>query len=206
MPIEDRPDWNDPGLQSRLEAFARGQEVAGAVLPWAARLSPHNRERLRSELSLVLSEPHATGEPVDWREIDEILREWAEAAGWEGALVSPDTPSLEGPYSVELRTADAEALAGASAAVQEAMYALLTQFLPLHPTAGDRLPRGRLKKLADRGVWQIELPDGYRLRYLVDEEVKAVHVTYLGPHPDRDTGGRERAARTRMRQRRNGHE
>jgi len=204
MPSGGSLDWNDPGLHAGLEAFAQGQERDAPVLTWAARLSPPDRERLRSELALVLSEPQAAGEPVDWREIEEILREWAEVAGWEGALISTAAPAPGGPYMVELRSAEAEALTGASSAVQEAMYALLTQFLPLHPTAGDRLPRGRLKKLQNREAWQIELPDGYRLRYFVDQPERTVHVIYLGPHPDRDTSGRERAARTRMQQRRRG--
>ena len=47
---------------------------------------------------------------------------------------------------------------------------------------------------------------GYRLRYFVDQPTRAVHVIYLGPHPDRDTSGRERAARSRMNRERNGHE
>jgi hypothetical protein len=206
MPTGDSPDWKDPGLQTRLEAFAWGQESDPPVLPWAARLSSQDQERLRSELALVLSEPNHPGEPVDWREIQEILREWADVAGWDGALVSPVALLPDGPYSVELRSSDAEVLAKASSAVQEAVYVLLTEFLPLHPTAGDRLPRGRLKKLTNRDAWQIELPDGYRLRYFVDSPAKAVHVIYLGPHPDRDTSGRERAARLRMKQGRNGHE
>ena len=155
MSTGDSPDWKDPGLPARLDAFAQGREADAPVLPWAARLSPQDRERLRSELALVLSEPRLTGEPVDWREIEDILREWAEVAGWEGALISPAGPLPAGPYTVELRSPDAEALAKASSAVQEAVYALLTEFLLLHPTAGDRLPRGRLKKLKNRDAWQI---------------------------------------------------
>ena len=97
MPTGDSPDGKDPGLQGRLDAFAQGREADASVLPWAARLSPRDRERLRSELALVLSEPGLTGEPVDWREIEDILREWAEVAGWEGALISPDGPLPAGP-------------------------------------------------------------------------------------------------------------
>jgi hypothetical protein len=187
----DSTDWTDPGLAARLEAFVRSQEKA-AALPWAVRLSPRDRERLRSDLALVLLEPEATGEPVDWREIAEILREWAEAAGWEGALIEQsDSMPQEGRYAVDLPCRDAEALVTASAAVQSAMQSLLTEFLPFHPTAGHLLPRGRLKKMKNRDVWQIELPDGYRLRYLVDEHRRTVRVLYLGPHPDRDTAGRE---------------
>src|SRR5205823_1966099 len=116
MPTGDRPDWKDPGLQASLKTFAHGREADAPALPWAGRLSPRDRERLRSELALVLSEPELTGEPVDWREIDDILREWAEVSGWDGALVSPGDPLPAGPYSVELWTPDAEALAKASSA------------------------------------------------------------------------------------------
>src|SRR4051794_17287065 len=103
MPSGGSLDWNDPGLHAGLEAFAQGQERDAPVLTWAARLSPPDRERLRSELALVLSEPQAAGEPVDWREIEEILREWAEVAGWEGALISTGAPAPGGPYMGELR-------------------------------------------------------------------------------------------------------
>jgi hypothetical protein len=205
MPTGDSPDWKDSGLPARLDAFAQGREDGAPVLPWAAQLSPRDRERLRSELALVLSEPRLTGEPVDWGEVDNILREWAELAGWDGALVSPVAMLPEGPYSIELRSSDTETLAKASSAVQQAVYTLLTEFLPHYPTAGDRLPRGRLKKLKNRDVWQIELPDGYRMRYLADQSARTVHIIYLGPHPERDMSGREQAARSRMKQGRNGN-
>jgi hypothetical protein len=198
MPSENNAAWDAAGLRDRLEAFAHEEEAAGSLLPWADRLAPEDREQLRGDLALVLSEPALTGEPVDWQEIREILREWAEAAGWGGTLVQVDGPPPDGPYAIDLRPRDTEALAAASAAVQDAMQSLLTEFLPAHPTAIQLLPRGRLKKLKNRDIWQIALPDGYRLRYYVDKLERTVHVTYLGPHPDRDTRGREQSVRSRV--------
>src|SRR5260370_39482897 len=110
VPSEDNPAWEAGRLYDCLEVFVRGAEAAASAVPWAARLSPVERERLRTELEMILSEPELSGEPVDWREIHEILREWAEAAGWKGALIQPDGQALRGPYSVELRPRDAAAL------------------------------------------------------------------------------------------------
>jgi len=204
IPGGGSPVWEEAWLSDRLEAFVHEREAGPPALPWSDRLSPRDRERLRTDLELVLSEPELTGEPVDWREIEAILGEWAEAAGWKGALIQPDRMPRDGRYAVDLPSRDAEALVTASVAVQSAMQTLLTEFLPSHPTAGHLLPRGRLKKMKNRDVWQIELPDGYRLRYFVDKRERTVQILYLGPHPDRDTEGREQAARARMQRGRNG--
>lgn len=185
-------------LRERLEAFVRRREGDRPALPWVERLTSEECGRLRSDLTLVLSEPESTGEPLDWREIREILREWADRAGWEGPLIQPARPLPDGRYAVELPPRDARVLVGSSAAVQNAIYRLIAGFLPFYPTAGHLLPQGRLKKLKNRNVWQIELPDGYRLRYGVDHREYAVRILYLGPHPDRNTRGRERATRRRL--------
>ena len=84
------------------------------------------------------------------------------------------------------------------------MRDLLCRFLPAHPTCAARLERGRLKKLANRDIWQIDLPDGYRLRFFVAEPERTVHVVYLGPHPDGPVDGREQAIRALVRRRRHG--
>jgi hypothetical protein len=196
MPIDDELGVAAPDVLARLEAFARGGEKQ-SVLPWAERLSPADRERLRGDLAVVLEEPGLTGEPVDWREIGDILQEGAEIAGWDDVLVRVDACSPAGAFAVDLPPRDVQALAGASPAVQRAMQLLLAEFLPFFPTASALLPRGRLKKLKNRDLWQIQLPDGYRLRYTVDKAARAVYVVYLGPHPDRDTRGREDAARAK---------
>src|SRR5688500_15996875 len=116
-PANDSLDWAGSELRDRLEAFADGRSDGDTPLPWADRLPPRDRDRLREELAMVLSEPETTGEPVDWLEIDHILQEWAEVARWDGALVQEIVPSTEAAYSVAFRPRDARALAMAAAAV-----------------------------------------------------------------------------------------
>lgn len=202
MPADQNAEFSDPALLEGLEAFARNGSGGAALLPWIERLSPADRDRLRSDLAVVLEEPALTGEAVDWQEIGEILQEAAESTGWDNALVHAPAPSPEGDYVVHLRAEDREALAGASSAVQQTVDLLLREFLPHYPTAPHLLPRGRLKKLRERDAWQLQLPDGYRLRYLVEKPRRAVHVVYLGPHPDRDSRGREHQVRIKVKQRR----
>jgi mRNA-degrading endonuclease RelE of RelBE toxin-antitoxin system len=47
-----------------------------------------------------------------------------------------------------------------------------------------RIP-GKTKQLKGRlaGVFQYDLPSGYRLWYRVDQETRTVTVLYIGPHP-----------------------
>jgi len=121
-----------------------------------------------------------------------ILQEYAELAGWTGPPWPSSTPDpVSGPYAVVLRPQEVRTIERASAAVQEAAREVLAQFLPAHPTAFDGLARGRLKKLPEHQLWQLHLPDGYRLRYLVDGASRAVHVVSLAPHRDGDLRGRE---------------
>ena len=181
----------------RLAAFVDGNLEGAGALAWAAMLSDQDRGRLRDELALVLSEPELTDEPLDWPEITSILEEWAAVAGWTGSLVVQEDVPNEGFYSVGLSARDARLLERAPPGVQRATRVLLTEFLPHHPTSAERLPRGDLKKLNNRQVWQIDLPDGYRLRYLVNKAARAVHVVYFGPHPSGNPCGREQFARTR---------
>ena len=60
---------------------------------------------------------------------------------------------------------DLKELAHAAPAVQKAADMLLTEFLPNSPS---NLPQGSgvVKKMANREIIQVGLPDGYRLRYL----------------------------------------
>jgi hypothetical protein len=191
LPEEHRTEEVQQGLAGLAFARASGD----ALVPWLARLDAADHARLCADLVLVLSEPALTGEPLDWREVEDILTEYADHAGWRGELLAPPSPDAVAPYRVELRPDDLRELARASGAVQQAAQALLVEFLPYHPTAGARLERGRLKKLANRDLWQVELPGGYRLRYLVDEREQVVYVVYLGPHPDGPADGREAAIR-----------
>jgi hypothetical protein len=204
MAAENDQEFADPNLLQALEAFARHERDGQLLLPWVARLSTMDQDRLRSDLSVVLEEPALTGEPVDWREIGEILQEAAEAAGVDEPLVRAPSAPPDGDYVVHLRGEHHQALAGASPAVRETTELLLREFLPHYPTAPHLLPRGRLKKLRERDTWQLQLPDGYRLRYLVERPLRAVHIVYLGPHPDRDTRGRERHVRVQVKRRRHG--
>lgn len=185
-----------------LKAYVAG-ENSNSLLPWANRLSAADELRLRGDLAVVLAEPEVTGENLDWREIEEIFAEHAALYGWNGPLIEPDsTPTAEGSFTVDVRSQDLRGLERASPAVQEVARAVLTRFLPHHPTLAERLERGQLKRLSDRDLWQIDLPDGYRLRFLVDEPAAIVHVVYLGPHPDGEVRGREqvlKAARNRTR-------
>lgn len=184
-----------------LEAYAAG---AGdeSPLPWSEALPETEEVRLRSDLAVVLAEPAATGEGLDWDEVEEILAEYAALCDWNGPLVAAGTaPAGTGIYTVDVRSQDLRGLDRASSAVQEVARTVLTRFLPQHPTSAERLERGQLKRLPDRDLWQIDLPDGYRLRFLVDEPGARVHVVYLGPHPDGEVRGREqvlRAARNRI--------
>jgi mRNA-degrading endonuclease RelE of RelBE toxin-antitoxin system len=81
---------------------------------------------------------------------------------------------------------------------------VLAHFLPHHPTSAARLSRGHLKKLGNRDIWQVDLPDGYRLRYFVAEPERTVYVVYLGPHPDGYADGREQAIIAGVQRRRHG--
>lgn len=195
----------EPALVSSLKRFARDEPAPPELLPWVARLSPDDLTRCRADLRLVLSEPEATGEDLDWREVRDILDEYAGATDWDGEPISvPASVDVDAPYAVELRSEDLRSLDGASAAVQSAARDALARFLPFHPTSAARLERGRLKKLTNRDVWQLQLPDGYRLRYLVAQPERTVYVVYLGPHPDGDADGREQAIRADVRRRRHG--
>jgi hypothetical protein len=201
MRVEDNPGNGDSALLARLARFAQTGEAGEELLPWVEQLSLSDRNRLRSDLSVVLAEPDATGEPLDWGEIGEIFQEWAEAAGWEDLLIRGAEPAVDGPFGVVMQARDKETLARASPAVRKAMDLLTREFLPAYPTSPHLLPRGRLKKLRERDAWQVQLPDGYRLRYVVDKRERRVHIVYFGPHPDRDERGRERAVQVRLKQR-----
>jgi mRNA-degrading endonuclease RelE of RelBE toxin-antitoxin system len=199
--MTDEPEITRLALAAGLVAYCGGEDPS---LPWAGRLSPADRRRLRSELELLLGEPEVTGEPLDWPEVWDLLREYAGLAEWDGPLVDGAEEAEQSLYEVAIRPRELRALERAAPGVQRAARDLLARFLAQHPTDTLRLQRGRLKKMGDRGIWQIELPDGYRLRYFVEEERRTVHVVYLGPHPDGGEDGRERTARAGARRRQSG--
>jgi hypothetical protein len=204
MASSDATTCPPEALVERLRAFASDGESPLDLLPWAFQLAPVECARLRDELALVLAEPAATGEPLDWHEVLDILHEWAEYTGWTGALIQDEITRGEPVYTVDLRGAERGSLESAPSAVRAVAEPILSEFLPYHPISGEFLTRGRLKKLSERDLWQIDLPDGYRLRYYVDELNRTVHVVYLGPHPDTDPRGRERSVRARVQRARHG--
>lgn len=170
-------------LAERLEAIARRNREGEAAPVWVDGLSLVDRQRMTTDFSVILEEPALTAEPLDWRELLEILREYAPLAGWEGPLFD-DAPDDLGatPYRVEIRDHERRAIELASPAVQRVVREVVRDFLSINPSERDRLVRGQIKKMANLGVWQIDLPDGYRMQYQVDEPARTVNVTYLGPH------------------------
>src|SRR5215212_6167984 len=92
--------FESPEVLARLQMFALDGGSGAEVLPWASRLALQDQARLRGDLAVVLNEPETTGEPVDWREIGEILQEWAEVAGWDDVLVRGEAASLTGDFAV----------------------------------------------------------------------------------------------------------
>jgi hypothetical protein len=176
---EHQAELEDASLLALLQGFVQGNADGRGALPWTDRLLLQDRERLRSDLTLVLSEPEETGEPLDREEITEILREWADVADWDGPLVRATGLPREHRFSVDFGPRYHQALACAPPAVQRAMHVLLTEFLPEYPKDAERLPRGQLKKLNERDVGQIDLPDAYRLRYLIDKPARAVNIALV---------------------------
>jgi hypothetical protein len=192
---------DDPQFLGSLEAFAAGS-AADDLLEWAGSLRDYERRWLREDLRLVLAEPLSNGEPLDRREILDILAEYAELAGHAGPLVTY-VPQAPAAYGMDIRQRDLRDLRSASPAVQTAFSELQAGFLASSPEDPEKLRTGQIKKMPDRALWQIDLPDGWRLRYIVDEETKTVHVVYLGPHPDGAADGRERAVLAALNRRRN---
>ena len=101
----------------------------------------------------MLAEPALTGEPLDWREIHDILGEYAEAVGWSGPLtLQPGDPLPPREFRLDVRPEELAGLETASPAVRQTVSELLARFLPVSPAAADRLERGRVKKLANRSL------------------------------------------------------
>lgn len=209
LPHDTDREWLDvigrPDFLDWIGRFLMGVPTEPDWLPWVRDLDSEEKERLCRDLRYILSEPEETGEPLDVHEIREILREYADIAGWSGPLIGEPLPLSAPPlFRVDVRPREIRALRSASVAVQKAVQSLLAGFLALHPTDGARLETGEIKKMSDRDIWQIDLPNGYRLRYFVDDRERVVYVVYLGPHPDGQADGRERAVLAAINRRRNG--
>jgi mRNA-degrading endonuclease RelE of RelBE toxin-antitoxin system len=191
------------GFHNWLNRFLLDQQTEPVLFPWFQRLSPQERESLCSDLELILSEPEETGEPLDVREIGEILSEYAEYAGWSGSPLAQSLPAEDAAYAIDIRPKEFRALRSAAPGVRRAVEEILTQFLAVSPNDPARLRNYNVKKLADRAIRQIDLPDDFRLRYLVDDPNRIVYVVYLGPHPQGQADGRERAVRALTNRQRN---
>lgn len=85
-------------------------------------------------------------------------------------------------YQVTLKKDAAKALDIIPQHIAEDARDFIVSHLQYHPT---QYIVGKLKRLKGRlsGIWQYDLPSGYRLRYSVDEDAHKVQVIYLGPHP-----------------------
>ena len=196
------------GFRNGLNRFLLDQEGGTEVLPWASRLTPQEHLWFCNDLESLLAEPEETGEPLDMREIGEILREYAEIAGWEGPLWCEAAVSeREAPlFTLDVRPQELRAIRRAALGVRKAVAELLNGFLVTTPTDASQLGGYKIKKLSDRDIRQIDLPDDYRLRYFVDEKERIVYIVYLGPHPTGTEDGRERSVRAIVNRRRYGRE
>ncbi|HZO88318.1 MAG TPA: hypothetical protein VFB38_08255 [Chthonomonadaceae bacterium] len=184
-----------------LNGFLLESDMEPDLFPWARQLSPEEHNWLCSDLAQLLAEPEETGEPLDVRELEEVLTEYAERAGWPGPLLDAALPTEAAAFRVEVRPQDLRTVRRAAQGVQKAVQELLTGFLAMTPHDPARLGTYKIKKLPDRSLYQIDLPDDYRLRYCVDRQEQVVYVVYLGPHPQGQADGRERSVRAMLQQR-----
>ena len=180
--------------------WAEGNPTAASI-PFVHLLGADELRRFRADVFTVLAEADSTAEPVDSAEIMDILREYAEIASWAGPLW-PAAESDNAAYAIDVAAKDLKALDLAPPAVRRVVDELVRGPLAENPyTVAARVSR-RVKKLPEREVWQIYLPDGFRLRYYIDEPERTVRVVYLGPHPDSRNNGREDSVRRLVHRRR----
>ena len=199
----DEHQWQSLG--DWVRARAQGSEDTEGPVPFAHLLSKDDLGRLLSDLATVLAEPDQHGELLDSAELIDILREYAEIAGWGGPILegirSPVAPP-ESPYTVDIPVRDLKTLQAASPAVRRVVEEIISGPLVQSPHGIAGEITQRVKKLPDRDLWQVYLPDGFRLRYYIDEPERTVRVTYLGPHPDSRNEGRDDAVRQAVHRRR----
>lgn len=176
-------------LSSRLHCLETDEDFE-VFFPWFRCAAAADRARFRSELNVLLGEAEFDGErpgfELDLIELRDLAAEYAGLCSQSSdmALVRPEPPAPTPRYSVHIRERDLDRVSRCESSLRALVDELLGTFLAQHPTAGGLLQRGSLKKMVNRGLWQIDLPHGFRLVYRVDEEDRSVHVTYLGPHPD----------------------
>jgi mRNA-degrading endonuclease RelE of RelBE toxin-antitoxin system len=85
-------------------------------------------------------------------------------------------------YYVILKRDAAKALLTIPSHIVQQAQGFIDTHLRHHPT--QRIP-SKLKQLkgALAGIWQYDLPSGYRLWYRVDTDAQVVSVVYIGSHP-----------------------
>ena len=85
-------------------------------------------------------------------------------------------------YHVILKRDAAKALTTIPQYIAQQAQGFIDTHLRHHPT--QRIP-SKLKQLKGPllGVWQYDLPSGYRLWYRIDSDAQIVSVIYIGPHP-----------------------
>ena len=193
-----------------LRDWAQRASADSIPIPFIDRLDPDDLYRFRTDLLMLLTEPEESGDAIDVREVADVLREFAELAGWEGPLWLSETVD-SAAYHLDVAPKDLRALSTASPAVRRVVEELFSGPLIENPYGFGREVSQRVKKMPDRDLWQVYLPDGFRLRYYVDEPERTVHIVYLGPHSDSRNDGREAAVRQavhrqRLKRRKDGDE
>lgn len=187
----------------RLSDFARSPSAGSSTIPWFGRLNQADRDRFLRDLRLLLNEPIDTDEQLDINEVADLLSEFAELAGWRWLPVEWTRKTHPWLFRIDTRNADLRSLQSAPPAVRSAYDALANGFLAATPDDPLQLPERNIKKLAEREIWQIDLPNDYRLRYHVDAIERVVYVVYLGPHPSNAAHGREKSVVARVHRQRN---
>src|SRR5687767_10988512 len=143
------------GWVERLSADPAG---SGAPIPFVDRLKPDDLQRFRADMLTVLMESDHSGDAIDAREVADVLREFAELVHWDGPLWVSEVETAAA-YRLEVPARDLKALRTASQAVQRVVEELFSGPLIENPFGVGREVSQRVKKMPDRDLWQVYLPD-----------------------------------------------
>lgn len=152
MPIEDTallPVLGSVGFRNWLNRFLLDPNTSPCLFPWMRNLDVEAQQELRRDLEFILSEPEESGEPLDVRELREILRDYAMTADWDGPLLCGPMPAEAMSYTVDIRPQELRLVQKAAPGVRRAVAELLEGFLASCPTDPSRLGTFKIKKLAD---------------------------------------------------------
>src|SRR5688572_25676833 len=106
-----------------VERLSPDSANSGGPIPFVDRLNPDDRQEFRADLLTVLMESDHSDEAVDAREVADVLREFAELAGWDGPLWVSEVEAASA-YRLEVPAKDVKALRTASPAVQRVVEEL----------------------------------------------------------------------------------